>query len=369
MSRIYRAFVNGKEITNHYLNGKEISRVYGGGVLLWKKEQIREPLTMETYLPSSRNYHITNGSRFSCMVILPNSTEKWAFFNNKEPYTAIKSDVGDYYNIRIHAMAEIGGAICYLKSEKVSTTLMQITINSFIDQTELSNTYAYLNENNCGLVDVAWLMNDYIYCHFVTGSRDDGSFCHIVLKFSLNGELIEKYIKNISDKDEAYNYKFPMIESSYTTIKSGSLSYAVRLQSSVLSMYELNEDPFKTSAKDLLHSDTPVYYVGSCNNRHIFCNFTNEETIVYEFTEGEFIKKRVLPYNLYHARCCVCKNHIYGVDYALYDFGSIDIDSDRKIIFTVSDSIHYIQSQDSSIYVFHGESSEKNKQYMTIIQL
>ena len=37
MSRIYRAFVNGKEITRHYLNGKEINEVWGNGTLLWKK--------------------------------------------------------------------------------------------------------------------------------------------------------------------------------------------------------------------------------------------------------------------------------------------------------------------------------------------
>ena len=37
MSRIYRAFVNGKEITGHYVNGQEISKVWGGGTLLWEK--------------------------------------------------------------------------------------------------------------------------------------------------------------------------------------------------------------------------------------------------------------------------------------------------------------------------------------------
>ena len=37
MSRIYRAFVNGKEITRHYMNEKEVNKVWGGGVLLWEK--------------------------------------------------------------------------------------------------------------------------------------------------------------------------------------------------------------------------------------------------------------------------------------------------------------------------------------------
>lgn len=368
MSRIYRAFVNGKEITHHYLNGQEISKVWGGGVLLWEKEQVREPLTMETYMPSSRHYHVTNESRFSCMVVLPDAAEKWAFFNNKEPYTAIKSNVGDYYNIRIHAMAEIGGAICYLKSEKVSTTSMKITINSFTDQTELSNTYVYLNDNNCGLVDVAWLMNNYIYCHFITGSSDSGTLCHIVLKFNIDGELIEKYMKALPDRDEAYSYKFPIIEAAYTTIKSGSFSYAVKLQNHVLSMYKLNKNPFDISHISL--KDLGLYYIGSCNNRHIFGNFSkNTETIIYEFANGEFTIKRVLPYDLYSMQCCVYKNHIYGADYILYDFGSIDADSDRKAIFTALNNVHYVQSQGNSIFVFHGGSSEKNKQYMTIVQL
>lgn len=37
MSRIYRAFVNGKKITRHYMNGKEVNKVWGGGELLWEK--------------------------------------------------------------------------------------------------------------------------------------------------------------------------------------------------------------------------------------------------------------------------------------------------------------------------------------------
>lgn len=364
---IYRAYANRREITSFPVNGVETDEIWGGDILLWKKNQVKEPFTVETYLPSS-SYHVTNGNRFSIRVTLPSSVEKWAMFNNKEPYTVIKSDIGDHYNIRIHGIAEIGGAICYLKSEKVNTSSMRITMK-IINKSEVTSTYVHTSENGCRLVDVAWFMNNYVYCHFATGSSDSGTFCHIVLKFNTSGKLIEKYEKAIPDRNEAYNYKFPISEASYTTIKSETFYYAVKLQNHVLSMYKLSENPFEISSISLL--SLGLYYIGSCNNRHIFGNFSkNNETTIHEFIDGEFVKKRVLPYDLYSNCCCVCKKHIYGAaNGVVYDFGSIDADSDRKAIFTVSYSIHYIQSQGNSIYAFYGGSSEKNTQYMTVIPL
>lgn len=364
---VYRAYANRQEIASFPVNGVETDEIWGGDMLLWKKRQVKEPFTVKTYLPSS-SYHVTNGNRFSIRTTLPSSVEKWTMFNNKEPYTTIKSDVGDNYNIRIHAMAEIGGAICYLKSKKISTTFMQITINSVVNKSEVTSTYVHTSENGCGLVDVAWIMNNYVYCHFAAGSSDNGTFCHIVLKFNTSGKLIEKYEKAIPDRNEAYNYKFPIIEASYTTIKSKAFYYAVKLQNPVLSMYKLNENPFEIYSISLLNLG--LYYIGSCDSRHIFGNFSkNNATTIYEFIDGEFVKKRVLPYNLSYNNCCVCKNHIYGADAAIYDFGSIDTDSERNLIYSIPDSVHYVQSQESSIYVFHGGSSEKNTQYMTIIPL
>lgn len=46
MSRIYRAFVDGKEITRHHVNGKEISKVWGGGTLLWEKKDEQKPILL-----------------------------------------------------------------------------------------------------------------------------------------------------------------------------------------------------------------------------------------------------------------------------------------------------------------------------------
>lgn len=373
---IYKAFLNRQEITGFPVKGKETSEIWGGDILLWKKNQVKKYFTVETYLPSSRLEYITNGNYFSTRVTLPSSTEKWATFNNKEPYTHIRIDVGGHSNIKVHGMAEIGGAICYLKSEIINTSSMRIIIKSLIGESEVINAYIYTSESSCGLVSAAWLMNNCIYCHFTTGSSDDGTRCHIVLKFNTNGELLEEYKKAIPDRDEAYNYKFPITEGPYTTIKSGSLYYAARLQYPAVYMYKLNENPFEISPANLTNLN--LYYIGSCNNRHIFGDFSKDnETIIYELIGGEFIKKKVLPYGhqLSPFTCCLCKNHIYGAEYfaEIYDFGSIDADPDRKLIYTIpfsaTISIHYVQSQADSIYVFYGGSSEEHTQYMTIISI
>ena len=100
---IYKAFLNRQEITGFPVKSKDINKIYGGDILLWEKgEQIKEPFTVEAYLPSK--YGVINGNRFSIPVNLHDSTEYWILANRKKPYIDIKTTVSSYYDNRIQAL-------------------------------------------------------------------------------------------------------------------------------------------------------------------------------------------------------------------------------------------------------------------------
>lgn len=89
MSRIYRAFVNGKEITRHHVNGKEISKVWGGNTLLWEK-QSEVYGNSYNYIISSFQYFVPVSSWYEC------SREYALPFNNVIRLSGNNIEIGFY---------------------------------------------------------------------------------------------------------------------------------------------------------------------------------------------------------------------------------------------------------------------------------
>lgn len=369
---IYKAFLNRQEITGFPVKSKDINKIYGGDILLWEKgEQIKEPFTVEAYLPSK--YGVINGNRFSIPVKLHDSTEYWILANRKKPYIDIKTTVGSYYDNRIQALGEIGGAICYLCSEKQNNTSLKITMSILNGESVITNSYIYSSDNSIKLVDATWLMNNHIFVYFST--YDDAIHkyeLHIVLEFDLNGKIVEKYVKKTKREDM---YKFPILEANFTTVKSGADHYCLYFKGSHMAMYKLAGNPFD-SHEIKISSGT---YIGSDNGRHFFLRKltgSSSNAILYEFINGEFIEKRALEDSgILDINCCICKSHIYiGIYGTIYDYGDIDdkTEQPRKTIFKTPSAprqTNFIHSQGNFLYVFHGTFSEKDKQYMTIIPL
>lgn len=369
---IYKAFLNRQEITGFPVRGKDITKIYGGNILLWEKEeQIKEPFTVEAYLPSG--YGVINRNRFSIPVKLHDSTKYWILANRKKPYIDIKTTVGSYYDNRVQALGEVGGVICYLHSENPNNTSLKITMNVLNGKSEVLNSYTYSSDNVISLVNATWLMNNHIFVYFST--YDDALHdyeLHIVLEFGLNGEVVGKYVKKTKSKDM---YKFPISEANLTTVKSGTDHYCFFFKGALKTVYKLSGNPFDSQTI----KNSSGIYIGSDNGRHFFLrNLTNSSssTILYEFINGEFIEKRLLKDSgVWDTNCCICKGHLYiGIYGTIYDYGDIDdkTEQPRKAIFKTLNApkqTNFVHSQGNFLYVFYGASSEKGKQYMTIIPL
>ena len=389
---IYKAFLNRQEITGFPVKGKDVSKIYGGNILLWEKEKkIKEAFTVDGYHANRRP--VTNGKRifenFVFSGTYSNKKQKWAFIDFKSPYFN-KIEGTETPKDRVSstcATAEYNGIICLTQItgffEKYANQIytLYIEIHSFNDGNEILGTCTINAEEDVyyDLVDTAWQNEGCVYLHLKKRKKAETSkVCEVVFKISTDGTLLGKYEKW---KENASTNDFIISTNpSYSTITSGSKKYLANI-CGFRPVYELHENPFETTE---IATNGFKYYVGSTNNKHFFMDFetNNGETLskVYEFVEGEFVKKRITYKADWYTSACVYRNHLYTVnDKDVLDCGDVETgkDEDTKIIGQIPyyGTIELFFVQAGYIYILYSTGKETSgleslaKHYMTIIPL
>lgn len=149
MSKIYKAFANGKEITNFYVDGKDTDQVWGGNILLWERQDDKPPMQEICSIRTTWTQVTDTGIQYPCECELSvrNQTEDGSvYFTNiekagiytKQEYTS--AGMWRAYSEKVCMMfkATVNPKSTYLISQKnVKQTLrMWNTKGELLDETE-----------------------------------------------------------------------------------------------------------------------------------------------------------------------------------------------------------------------------------------